>query len=177
MGFEPDWGEHAFLVAKKYLARHVWRVRPLHELDDLLQDSYLLFLRVQERYEFDSVNHFMFMWKRCLHNMVGNLALARTRRREERLPDESYLRDCGRGREREFEWEHDQQAAPREVRALLSRVKAGAGHRCRFRRVGRGRETTNQFLCRLAQVSPRVPLRRLFEMWLAGERADPPGKR
>ena len=179
--------------AVRYLSRHVWRVRPEWELDDLLQESYLLLLRLQERYGDASPMRFMAIWKRSLRNWVNNLAGRRTAHREVALPciidgpSELDLNQgcrlqsrCERSRTMGYPklvqaanchlpaWERHEQEAPGEVRQLLHQVHIGRKRPHRVeRRTGR-RLTTNEYLCRYAKVLPGIPLRKMFNVWLEG---------
>ena len=170
--YDPKWNGEVVGYAVKYLANNAWRVTPEHELDDLFQESYLLFVRLQERYDFKTASHFMAMWKRCLVNMIGNMAAVRTCRREVHLRGRWKTMECRP--DVSTEWDRHLDEAPEYVHRLVSEAEnRGTKRRCRFRRLSSGnRETTNEHLCRVANVPNEVPLRRLFECWLTGEKSD-----
>jgi len=166
--YEPEWGDVVLKYAMKYLARNEWRVRPLYELDDLLQESYLLFLKLQERYNFQNAKHFMAMWKICLHNWLGGLSMLRTKRCEVSL-EEIDLVDTKQDRAVAIiAWEKRKATAPEPIRRLVEAVESGRGvPSLKFRRYhSGGREATSKHLCRIAGVNPRVPLRAALDMWL-----------
>jgi len=166
--YEPEWGDVMLKYAMKYLARNEWRVRPFYELDDLLQESYLLFLKLQQRYDFQNAKHFMAMWKICLRNWLLDLAVIRTKRREVPLCTIDRVDDRPDRAAVDIEWEKRTATAPEPVRRLVEAVERGRGvPSLKFRRYHfGGREATNKHLCRIAGINPRVPLRAVLDMWL-----------
>jgi hypothetical protein len=163
MSYQPEWSDEVLGWATKYLAKQVWRIRPMLELDDALQESYLLFLRLTERYDFESPQHFMAMWKRCLSNKVHGWACERTNMHQEHLSNKM-LNDIP-DRTNDALWEHHEAKATGYVRQLLRATRTRI-RRPRRRHSDGTRLTTNEYLCRFAGISAKVPLRRLFERWL-----------
>ena len=161
LSFEPSFEGAVVGYAKNYLAKHVWRVQPLYELDDLLQEAFLLFVKLQDRYTFKSNKHFMGMWKRCLHNWFVNLALHRTTRREESLVEDTPCSNVGKAND----WYQHVSEAPEPVKRLIDAVESRKRRPRRSKRTG-NRETTNKYLCRIAGVKSTIPLRTMFEKWL-----------
>ncbi len=161
-----DWDRRIFGYARKYLARHVWRVGREMDLDDLLQDAYILFLKLQERYPDVSDRHFMALWKVSLRNWMHNLAKRRTRRREESIGE----RDFSGTIESNLEWQEHRRIAPLPVKMLLWSVGTRKRDRPRMGCFIAGRETTNNYLCRMAGVPDSTPLRDMFELWLGSSR-------
>ena len=170
--YEPEWGDEMFGYAMWYLSHNKWQVRlyQLYELDDLLQESYLLFLKLQQRYEFQNARHFREMWKICLHNWLCTLCVKCTKRRRREvslgdfdLPDAKLIRA-----EDAEEWEKRKANAPEPVRRLVEAVERGGGvPSLKFRRYhSGGREATNRHLCRIAGNNPQVPLRAILDRWL-----------
>jgi DNA-directed RNA polymerase specialized sigma24 family protein len=167
--YEPNWGDAILAYATKYLAKNAWRTSPLYELDDLLQEAYLLFVRLVERYEFVGPNHFMAMWKRSLHNLIVNAAKFRTRRREQPLPENLTRLDRSF---REVDWKLLLEDAPPAVRQLVTSIEGHSayGRKPSHQKLAGGvRETTGAFLCRRAGLSYDGQFRQQFENWLCGE--------
>ncbi len=167
MPHDPQWTDEVLGYATKYLARHAWRVKPQMELDDMLQEAYILFMRLVERYDFATPSHFMAMWKRCLHNEVNNWAGRRTKMRHEYVSDKMLNDLPDRGSDNDAAWDQYVSEASGCVGKLIAATKTRI-RRPRRRRSDGTRLTTNEYLCRFAGVSPTVPLRRLFEVWLSG---------
>jgi len=175
MSYKPEFGDAVLAYAKKYLAKNAWRTRPEFELDDLLQEAYILFVRLVARYEFENPRHFMSMWKRALHNGVVNLARRRTRRGEVSLEFGASIPARRDSLLAEIDWNTDVAEAPPLVKQLVSRVlgASGKGRKpSRTKLVGGGRETTNAFLCHRAGIRYDARLRPQFESWLGGERVN-----
>ncbi len=68
--YQPSFSDEVLGYAMNYLRRHEWRFRPVMDLDDALQEAYILFAKLSSRYEFVSASHFMAMFKWALHNEV-----------------------------------------------------------------------------------------------------------
>ena len=164
MPYEPEWTDEILGYTMKYLARHEWRVRPNMLVDDMLQEAYILFMRLVERYDFETPSHFMAMWKRSLHNEVWAWAHERSRLREERV-SEKVLNNIPE-HHNTTAWESHELQASGYVRQLIQATRTRL-RRPRRRRSDGTRLTTNEYLCRFAGISTKVPLRRLFEMWLS----------
>lgn len=170
MPYEPAWTDEVLGYATNFLAKHAWRVQPYLELDDLLQEAYLIFLQLVDRYDYRSPQHFMAMWKLALRNSMNDWSRQRSQRRQRYLTDEisAGLKakdvDCQWDEEK---WEERVNAAPSAVQRLIGVVQAGTRRRPRRRSRDGHRLTTNQYLCRFAGVPEHTPLRRLFERWLA----------
>ena len=167
MGGDPGWTDSLYKYAVNCLSRNVWKFGREMDLDDLLQESYFLFLRLQEKYpevEIDSA-HFMGLWKVALrNNFVINLAAKRTRRRESSLPiDIGYEPSYD-----SIDWGLDLDDAPEQVKTLIKNISEYQRRPRRLNKDGK-RETTNERLCRIAGLPTTVPLRRLFEKWLGIE--------
>jgi DNA-directed RNA polymerase specialized sigma24 family protein len=158
MGYQPEWTKEIETYTLKYLRLNEWRVRPFLELDDMLQEMYLVFLKASTR-EFQNPRHFRGYWKTCLHNRVNGWARQRTVRgfvspsgdEEVAVTD-----DC-------ISWNHRVTNAVGPVRRLLDAV---GRKRPKRRRPDGTRLTTNQYLCEYAGLPSDVPLRELFEAWL-----------
>lgn len=58
-----------------YCKKHLWRVSASMEWSDLMQESYIVFLRCQSRYpEPESPQHFMSLYQRAWINTITDLA-------------------------------------------------------------------------------------------------------
>jgi hypothetical protein len=64
-----------------------------------------------------------------------------------------------------IDWHLHVLEAPPAVRVLLRAVD-GRQRKLPMRKAVGHRETTNQYLCRLAGVPDTTPLRRMFKLWL-----------
>ncbi len=164
MAYEPNWADEVLGYAMRYLARQAWRVSPLMEIDDMLQESFVLFVKLIDRYEFESPSHFMAMWKRCLRNEVWMWANNRSKARQEHMSDRLY-RQLPAKRDNSMAWERHESTATGCVRKLIDATRSRI-RRPRRRHADGRRLTTNEYLCRYAGVPSTVPLRRLFDLWL-----------
>jgi DNA-directed RNA polymerase specialized sigma24 family protein len=185
MCYNPEFGDTIFAYAKKYLLKNAWRTSPMYELDDLLQEAFLLFAKLVDRYKFETPEHFMAMWKRTLHNLVINIARERTRKPYVSLgcsqeSSAKYSNDfCEHGGHFDPEDKKSTDAlvaidlkmqiadAPEKVRQLINRSKEKAFYRRRKKSGERG--TTGAFLCRRAGIEYDRGFREQFENWLHGE--------
>lgn len=178
MSSDPDLWVPTFqevLGAALNLARrNLWRVRPLYDMEDLMGEAYVVFARCVRKYpRVVDPPHFMALflsaWARTLHSMASR----RTRSASGHTVPGSEVRDDGsvydpmdqaavtvpRWKEEERFLERVE-AAPPAVRALIEGLdRVGRPRKCGARRAGGTRETTNAFLCRIAQVPDTVDLR------------------
>lgn len=72
LGWLPQWEGPVKGWARKFLLKNRWRCDPILELDDLLQDAYLQYLKVVNQYP--SVRepaHFMALFQTTLRNEVN----------------------------------------------------------------------------------------------------------
>lgn len=166
----PTFGEVEGAAAN-LCRKNLWRVAPLYEFDDLMQEARLKFLYVQLKYpRVIDPPHFMVLFLRSFTNHLHRLAAARGRSasghvevgglrgkqvqadREQSDPIASLpSRDAGVDLEEQFE-RRIEQASP-EIQALVRGVSSSTRRPKLRRRYGQ-RETTNSFLCRLAGVNP-----------------------
>lgn len=169
MSYLPEWNQEVIGYATKYLARNAWRVHCL-ELDDMLQEAYILFMLIQNRYDYQSPSHFMAMWKRVLHNEVWWWAtchspLTRGRSFAE-LPDKVAARIVDHRTSLDEQFEELKKQAPYSVRKLFEAADTKRRPRRKLRN-GK-RVSTADYLCKYAGVESKAPigLRQLFESWL-----------
>jgi len=183
VAYKQEWTAEVLGYAKNYLAKHVWRIRPQMDLDDALQEAYILFMQLVDRYDYENPKYFMAVWKIALHNSVCDWVQRRTQSREVRLslrmlewlPKQLPKRSTDNAIDNErisdalvasTAWEHHVEGATGYVRQLLDAVRSRP-YRPRRRRRGGCRLTTNEYLCRFAGISPSIPLRKVFETWLS----------
>ena len=68
---KPEWGSSFYGWALNYLKQNKWRCDPLLDLDDLIQDAYLVFENVTSCYpRILDQKHFMALFKSALKNSV-----------------------------------------------------------------------------------------------------------
>lgn len=68
--------------AKKFIKKNKWRCDPIHEFNDLLQDCYLIFIKISERYpRVVEQAHFMALFKRAVSNQMHDHARYMRRKR------------------------------------------------------------------------------------------------
>ncbi|MFA5262214.1 MAG: hypothetical protein WC378_00200 [Opitutaceae bacterium] len=159
----PEWDEAAYRYAIWYCRRQAWRVRREMDLDDLLQEAYVLFVSIRSRYPDVSEDNFLALWRSALHNRIVNIGGtrgAKCRRQTEPLESDPLIE------EDEIEWRLHVQDAPPEVRQLLDAVERRRWRLPRRNHADGRRETTNAYLCRLARLPAGTPLRGMFEKWL-----------
>ena len=83
------------------LPGHVWKVAPLYDRDDLMQEAYLVFLRCASKYPaLDEAKHFMALFKTAWSNHVILLAKKATQNRFT-VPEAQLDKDDG------SEWRRD----------------------------------------------------------------------
>jgi DNA-directed RNA polymerase specialized sigma24 family protein len=83
LGYQPVWDDGIEEIARVYLGRHVWRTLPEYDMDDLLQEAYLVCHRIKSKYpEMDSREHFERFFLRSLINMMNTLSSKKSRRKE-----------------------------------------------------------------------------------------------
>jgi len=60
--------------SRKYIKANLWRIKRRHEFEDAMQESFLVYTRVSEKYGETAVNeaHFMSLYKASLHNWLIN---------------------------------------------------------------------------------------------------------
>src|SRR5258706_12980921 len=77
----PFWGnEYAGYATNLNRSNH-WRVDPINDMDDLLQDAYLIFSKVKDAYpRVIEARHFMALYKRALINSLHDKSSYKTRR-------------------------------------------------------------------------------------------------
>jgi len=164
--------------ATNYIVKHIWRVQPEHDMDDLLQDAYCIFLTCRDKYPAVTEEaHFFSLFKRSLFNHIAHLSNMRTLRAEiqpdffaqEGEPQSDGLaniQDTGLD-VTEFELRVIIADAPEPYRTMMTKIMDEG--LVEHTRVGQIRETTNQLLERLAGVKlPGVDIRGVIEYLVRG---------
>jgi hypothetical protein len=72
----PQWTGSIEGYAKNYCVKNLWKFLPIgYDLEDLMQESYVVFLKCQLRYKaVDTPQHFMSLFKTALHNYMFDLS-------------------------------------------------------------------------------------------------------
>jgi DNA-directed RNA polymerase specialized sigma24 family protein len=166
--FFPRWEGEIEGWACKYIGKNLWRYRPDLEFDDLYQEAYLVFQRVADKYlHVSEPRHLMALFKMAVRRQFIDIVKARSIRvRLVSFPDaetddpepgdaslygvDSVPDDRDWVAEADFRLRLEE--LPMEVRRLVRRARR-EGQLDRRAPDGR-RETTNEFLCRIAGVSP-----------------------
>lgn len=120
--YKPQYNGSIQGWAVRYSAANAWKVSAIMELDDLLQESYMIFLKCKERYPaLEEAKHFMALYKRAFINHVTDLGESATRSKGETDGDIQYIYDTQQG-----ETDNDGRLAtllrqaPREVQMVLN---------------------------------------------------------
>lgn len=82
MSYSPEFKGPIQGYVVNYVKRHFWRVEATQEHRDLMQDAYVVFMRVKAKYPaLDTPQHFMALFKVAWHNHFTDLANADTQSR------------------------------------------------------------------------------------------------
>ena len=73
MSFQPEWDDilHGYTV--KYARQHVWRYKGRLELDDIVDEAFLVFCYCRDRYKYETGSHFMAIYKLALSQHTMDL--------------------------------------------------------------------------------------------------------
>src|SRR5260221_11573880 len=81
VGFSPEWGNEFAKYATNLHKAQKWRVDPMLDLEDLLQDAFLIFTKIKVTYpRVIEPRHFMALYKRALINSLHDKAAYKQRR-------------------------------------------------------------------------------------------------
>jgi len=168
--FTPRWEGPIEGWTVNYTRRNLWRVIPLHDFEDLVQDGFFRFLVCVERYpEVVDPPHFMRLYQRAFTNHIHDLADARGRSGTvaadvnlDLIPDSHAASDFA-----EVEMRLKLEGAPAPLLQLLASLRELPDDLLEFARdrASGARETTEERLQRLARCS--APMRELVAEWLA----------
>lgn len=133
--------------------KNLWRVQPLYEFDDLVQEGYMCFAICKKRYgHIESSSHFMSLFKTTFQNQMHDLATARTRQQivyeEEEASKNSMSIDfnCGQLLLRLNQ-------LPPYLRKFIELATTEI-QQPRLKNTDKERETNNEYFCRLLGIDP-----------------------
>lgn len=166
-----DQGLKGWLI--QYAAKHHWRMSSWVDLEDLIQEGYVVFAFCKDRYYYNPTDpsrevreraHFMALFKRVYASVVSDMA----RRNQRDIPqmvisqlaipgtEEAALEALGGGIDGDAELAATIAKASIEVRKLLAAINDGTFDDRRYAkwhcRGGLKRETTNQFFNRVMKT-------------------------
>lgn len=88
LDWNPKWEPEISGMTYKYLKKNLWRCESIHSIEDLMQDAYLLFLKLCDFYpRVIEPPHFMSLYQRSLANMITDKA--RTKKYKSEIIDET----------------------------------------------------------------------------------------
>ncbi len=71
----PQWEGPIRAWAIKFINKNKWRCDSINDFDDLLQDAYLIFIKISDTYpRVIEQPHFMSLFKRAMHNQMHDRA-------------------------------------------------------------------------------------------------------
>jgi hypothetical protein len=165
--FRPEWKGPIEGWTVNFVNKNIWRCGPDYDMEDLVQDAFLTYMMVRDRYpEVRTPQHFMALFKRCFGNHVHALANKRTKRSEQHLDEEERQKlkrlKAPDGDIDEKMLRLSLESLARPVKKLIEEMGVLnpdiRTERVRSKQVlpngSKVRETTNQFFCRLAGVDP-----------------------
>lgn len=145
--------------------RNYWRVASWYDLDDLIQDGFVCYCRCLEKYGHIQVQrHFTALVVATFTNHIHDLAAKKTRSAEMSI-SEYAAADCidtSEALENLAGVEHEEQTLatliaqlPAELHELI-KVLANDARSFPMLRINGRRETTNEWLCRIAKLDPKL---------------------
>lgn len=148
---------------KNTARRNFWRVSQWYELRDLIQDGYLVYARCNITYaHIRSQPHFMALFKRAFNNHIHNLAKAKERTVD--APITLFISEDGNvtaaldtlagAQPEEATFRVLLNQLPTELKNLIMILVRDARNIPLLRGEDRTRETTNEYLCRIANLNP-----------------------
>lgn len=170
----PKWEGPIEKWAIQTALRNRWRVTPLYDLDDLIQEAIIVFLKCQAKYtSVTDPPHFMRLFQIALINRITTLANKRTKRGygiTESLTDltPAQARDSSGIAEVELEdlLESVQCGPIREL--VIQLIKSEIKPRRKICGITRKRETRLRFAARLMGTTKRQA-EILIKYWLSGK--------
>ena len=183
---EMDRGARGWLY--RTAQRHYWKVASWYDLDDLIQDGFLHYARLVQKYpDVEKPQHIMVLFKRTFLNHIHDLAKRVWRSPTETAAlDLNFGQDVPQARSEDAVWdrllvdEMDNATfevalihAPEPIRKVLELLMSVEGRRklCALYRYRRGslRESFNQRLARLTGLSPDIDFEKEFRSYLLPE--------
>lgn len=81
--YRPEWKGPIEGYVVNFLTKSLWRLTPLHDRDDALQEAYVVFLRCAAKYPLmDTPQHFMSLFKTAWVNEFNDLSVKATKARK-----------------------------------------------------------------------------------------------
>ena len=160
----PSWEGPVKQWAAKFIRRNQWRCDRIYEFDDLMQEAYLIFLRITEKYpRVVEPKNFMGLYKMALSNWFHDRAAYMKRKNVSHVdvgvdPLELCLGQSG-------ELRHNGELAillseaPQELRLALSLIAGNPEALKAFQPRGQPRENLNMKLRRILGLSEKFDLR------------------
>lgn len=146
----PVWEGPTKQWALGFIRKNKWRCDPINSIDDLLQDSYLTFLKISTKYpRVIGQAHFMTLFRTAMRNEMHDRARYMRRKRERHLDTSIDAFDLG---DRIGELSHNGylavllDQAPAEVRAALTAIGQNSPA---LHRINGHRENLNMKLSRV----------------------------
>lgn len=173
----PHWEGEIVGYARNFVRRNLWRCLPDFDEEDLMQEAYLFYLICEQRYKVNTPAHFMALFKTCLFNRITALATRRSRDRSNVIAVANCAGDsdlaaiagacCGGLDLTEL---HLLLAdAPDPIVELVARLAGSDERPPRMqRRPGGRRETTDEWLARIAGAAAGTDMRAMVRDFLAG---------
>jgi DNA-directed RNA polymerase specialized sigma24 family protein len=181
LDFVPKWEGTIERQAYAMALASEWKTRPFHDADDLLQEARFIFLRCVDAYpDVTEEKHFATLVRNGFRNKIIKLAQARTRHAKKLVVDSALL-DHRQSRGNDLsssasvaELLQQAQQDPALRRLVEQLVDSEMAPRPEREGAGpvvsrRPRQTTNSFLCSVAEQGSEVDMVRLVRHWLAGE--------
>lgn len=184
LNFVPEWEGAVQGWVVNYIKKNVWRVEPELDFDDLLQEAYLKYHKMTQYYpEVVEVRHFMSLFQISFINHLHRLSNKRTRKgmyvseyftpngdpvqavdMQEAEPVDLY----------EAELRMLLEDAPKPLAILAVRMLNSETRPVHRRSVGGRRETTENYLCRLAGCTKTFKIVDAIKNWLKVENESIP---
>lgn len=127
--WKPRWEGVIEGWTKSYGKDQLWRVTPHHDLEDLVQYGFVIYLDCVRRYsDVEDVKHFMALYKRCFSNLIHDLSKTRSGEHNFKADNTERIVDLQEQTPKEIE-EIDEQMfiseAPAYLKALAELVMEG----------------------------------------------------
>jgi hypothetical protein len=91
--YTPQFSGAVEKMVSKMAYKYFWRTQPDFGPDDLIQEGFLLFVEITERYKIENERHLQTLMCRSFFNRIHRLSNTRTRRQKHVLTTESCLED------------------------------------------------------------------------------------
>lgn len=153
----------------KYVKKNLWKVGDYIDFEDLIQDGYILFIKLQKKYPDAEIKQFMALFKRSFSNYIYDLRKSNLREHDclSLLINESIIDNTinnlsisyGEKEESDYLLELDKTLfqAPKDFITIITALLNGTYSKKnkKFMSKLRIRESTNEFLCRIVNKNPK----------------------